>query len=124
MKIAFPSQEDIGLQSPIYGHFGSAACFIVVDTAGGNCESVVNSDRIHQHGGCQPLAALGGRQVDAVVVGGIGLGALKKLNSAGIRVFRAAEGTVSENLALFQSKKLPEYTSVMTCAGHGGDCAH
>ncbi len=124
MKIAFPSQENSGLASPIYGHFGSAGYFVVVDSASGKHETLQNSDRIHEHGGCQPLAALGGQPVDAVVVGGIGMGALNKLNAAGIKVYRAAEGTISENLELVQAGKLPEYTSMMTCAGHGGGCAH
>jgi len=70
------------------------------------------------YGRCQPLAGLGGNAVDAVVVGGIGLGALRKLNASGAKVFRAAEGTISENLALIESGKLPEYTVDMTCAGH------
>jgi len=124
MKIAFPSQQNLGLESPIFSHFGSAACFIVVDTAGKGHETVLNSDRIHEHGRCQPLTALGGNAVDAVVVGGIGLGALRKLNASGIKVFRAAEGTISENLALIESGKLPEYTVNMTCAGHHGNCTH
>ncbi len=124
MKIAFPSQENLGLESPIYGHFGTAGYFIVVDSANGKFETLSNSDRVHEHGGCRPLAALGGKTVEAVVVGGIGMGALRKLKAAGIRVYRAAEGTISENLALIQSGKLPEYTSMMTCAGHGGECAH
>ena len=72
------------------------------------------------------MAALGGTEVDAVVVGGIGGGALMKLNAAGIRVFRAVEGTVADNLGLFGEGKLPELTMDQTCAGHGhgGGCAH
>jgi len=124
MKIAFPSQENLGIESPIYGHFGTAGYFVVIDSTTGQYEIHANSDQIHEHGGCRPLAALGGKPVDAVVVGGIGQGALKKLNSSGIKVYRAAEGTISENLELIQSGKLPEYTSMMTCAGHGAECTH
>ena len=46
--------------------------------------AISNNDLDHQHGNCQPLAALGGVTVDAVVVGGIGGGALRKLANAGI----------------------------------------
>jgi predicted Fe-Mo cluster-binding NifX family protein len=126
MKIAFPSQNDQGLESPVYGHFGSAPCFIIVESEDGTTETVINQDREHLHGNCQPLKALGGEAVDAVVVGGIGAGALRGLHAAGIRVYRGVEGTVRENLALIRSGRLPEFTFDRTCAGHGpdGGCVH
>jgi hypothetical protein len=65
MKIAFPTQFDHGLESPVFGHFGSAGYFLVVDDASGAVETIVNADRDHLHGQCQPLAALGGNKVDA-----------------------------------------------------------
>jgi predicted Fe-Mo cluster-binding NifX family protein len=60
------------------------------------------------------------------VVGGIGTGALMKLQGQGIRVFRAVEGSVSDNLELLKSGKLPEFSADMTCAGHhgGSGCQH
>ena len=126
MKIAFPVQENKGFESPVYGHFGSAPIFIVVDTEGGDIGAVENIDFQHQHGQCQPLKALGAAIVDAIVVGGIGAGALQKLQAGGIKVFRAVDGNVDENLELIKSGKLPEFVMNMTCAGHsqGGGCAH
>ena len=126
MKIAFPTQEDVGVESSVYGHFGTARFFIVVDSKTGELEVLANQDIEHIHGMCQPLAALGGKVVDAVVVGGIGGGALSKLAKAGIKTFRAVEGTVCENLELVKTGKLPEFTMQHTCAGHqiGGECAH
>jgi predicted Fe-Mo cluster-binding NifX family protein len=126
MKIAFPAQEDMGLESPVYGHFGSAPFFIIVDSESRDYEATGNPDQAHQHGQCQPLAALSGKPVDAVVVGGIGAGALFKLNAAGIKTFRAVEGTVFDNLSLIQENRLPQFTMEQTCAGHagGGGCAH
>ena len=126
MKIAFPTQEDRGLDSPVYGHFGTAGFFVITDDSGTVAKTVANADRDHLHGQCQPVAALDGNTVDAVVVGGIGGGALRKLKAAGIRVFRAVEGTVSENLDLIRSEQLPEYEMKHTCAGHigGQGCAH
>ena len=41
---------------------------------------------------CNPIKALSGEVVDAVVVGGIGKGAIIKLNSMGIKVYKAIEG--------------------------------
>jgi len=126
MIIAFPTQEDKGLESLVYGHFGSARQFVIVDSEKGSFEVLVNSDREHQHGRCQPLNALGGKRIDAVVVGGIGGGALSKLNSAGVAAYRAVEASIAENLKLIKAGFLPVFTLDQTCAGHeaGGECVH
>ena len=126
MKVCFPVEENQGLDSQVYGHFGSAPGFVVVDTTTSEVTAINNSDRIHQHGACNPVAGLDGHQVDAIVVGGIGGGALQKLNRAGMRVFQAEEGTVTENIALFRINGLPEYMPGHTCGGHGQSqgCSH
>ena len=126
MKIAFPTQEDQGMESAVYGHFGSAPHFIIVDSESGTYETTGNPNRQHRQGECQPLAALSGKPVDAVVVGGIGAGALLKLTRAGIKTFRAVEGTIEVNLALIKLEKLPQFSQDHTCAGHDhkGSCAH
>jgi predicted Fe-Mo cluster-binding NifX family protein len=126
MKVCFPVLENQGLESQVYGHFGSAPGFVVVDMITSEVTAINNSDQIHQHGTCNPEAGLGGHQVDAIVVGGIGGGALHKLNSAGMRVFQAQEGTVAENIALFRANGLPEYMPGHTCGGHDHShgCSH
>jgi predicted Fe-Mo cluster-binding NifX family protein len=127
MKIAFPVQVDQALESQVYGHFGSAPSFVILDSASGEFETIGNSDAHHAHGQCQPMKALSGNPVDAIVVGGIGGGALMRLQAQGVRVFRAVEGSVKQNLEFMKSGKLPEFSVNMTCAGHHGGqggCAH
>ena len=126
MKVCFPVERNQGVESEVYGHFGSAPQFVLVDLATSEVEAIDNGDKVHQHGACNPIAGLNGRQVDAVVVGGIGGGALMKLNGAGIRVFQARPGTVGENIALFRNGGLPEYQPGHTCGGHGHShgCSH
>lgn len=126
MKVCFPVLENQGLESQVHGHFGSAPGFVVVDIITNELTSINNSDKIHEHGACNPVAGLGGHHVDAIVVGGIGGGALHKLNSAGIRAFQAQGGTIAENIALFRADGLPEYMPGHTCGGHGhsGGCSH
>lgn len=126
MKIAFPTQDNQGLESPIYGHFGTAPFFTVVDDQTGAFEAISNMDLNHIHGDCQPMKALGRTKVDAVVVGGIGAGALNGLLAAGIRSYRAVEGTVADNLKLFRQGVLPQFGLNQTCGGHGagGPCGH
>ncbi len=126
MKIAFPTQASEGLESTVYGHFGSAASFVIVDTQTNEIRTIVNRDVNHPHGQCQPLKALGGEAINGVVTGGIGGGALHRLNVTGVTVYRAVEGTVAINLELIKEGKLPEIKMNQTCGGHGpgGGCAH
>jgi predicted Fe-Mo cluster-binding NifX family protein len=126
MKICFPVQENEGLGSRVYNHFGSAPMFIVVDTETDNVSIINNKDQHHSHGACNPIKALDGQSVDAVVVGGIGAGALSRLNQAGIRVYQAKAPTAKENISMFKARSLPEFMPQHCCGGHSrdGKCSH
>ena len=127
MKVCFAVQKDDGVESVVYGHFGSAPAFVIVDTEANGAETVNNRDLHHVHGACNPIQAIGGRSVDAVVVGGIGAGAINRLNAEGIRVYRAVAQTVKQNLDLLKESKLPEISIQNACAGHTqgqGGCGH
>lgn len=124
MKVCFAVKEDRGVESNIYGHFGSAPTFVVFDTESQTAVAVNNRDLNHVHDACNPIAAIGGRGVDAVVVGGIGAGAIRGLNAAGIKVYGAVGGTIKENLLLFKENKLPELSIFNACSGHQGGCGH
>ena len=126
MKVCFPVESDKGLASPVYGHFGSAPVFMMVNTDEGSCTALANDDAVHEHGKCSPFKALGGQTVDAVIVGGIGAGALGKLATMGAEVYRAEGGTVGENIELLKDGKLLRFNQSHTCGGHGkgGSCSH
>ncbi len=126
MKICFPVQKDEGLSSAVYGHFGSAPMFLIYDTTKHDIETIDNRDAHHVHGACSPMKALNNQKVDAIVVGGIGAGALTRLNQMGIRVHRAEAETVAGNLSILNTRSLPELTIQGCCGGHGsdGNCAH
>ena len=126
MKVCFPVQKKEGMDSKVVGHFGSAPAFIIVDTESTAEAAVINKDRNHAHGMCNPVKALDNQQVDAIVVGGIGGGALRKLQGLGIKVFKSQASTVRENLDLIMKNKLDEVSQFHTCAGHGHGkgCGH
>jgi predicted Fe-Mo cluster-binding NifX family protein len=124
MNICIPVNADRGLASPVCGHFGSAPLFLVVDTESGTCRAIPNRNLHHAHGMCQPLNSLQGEQLGAIVVGGIGMGALNKLQMAGLQVFQAQHGTVEETLAAFKAGTLPEMTPAFACAHHGHQHQH
>ncbi len=124
MRICFPAKTLEGMNSVVFEHFGSAPGFVIVDTENMKFEEIQNGDQHHAEGMCQPLKALGGVEVDAVVVGGIGMGALMKLQAQGVTVYRAADGTVLQNMDLIQNGNLPQFEARHTCGGHQGGCAH
>jgi predicted Fe-Mo cluster-binding NifX family protein len=124
VKVGFAVAKSEGVASKVYDHFGSAPAFIVVDTERNEVAAVDNKDVHHAHGACNPLAALDGRHVDAMVVGGIGAGALTKLNASGIRVYRAGAATVGENLDLLAQGKLEELSVHNSCRAHERGCGH
>ena len=124
MKICFPVESDKGLESEVYGHFGSAPVFIVFDAESKSIDTINNQDLGHSHGKCNPLKALDGKKVDAIIVGGIGAGAINKLNNMGIKVYRAAQGTVKANIEIFENSTMSEISIDQTCGGHAGGCSH
>jgi predicted Fe-Mo cluster-binding NifX family protein len=119
MNICIPITLDDGIRSPVDLHFGSAPIFMIVDTESGSCRAVPNRDLHHGHGMCQPLAQLAGESVDAMVVGGIGMGALGKLRAADIRVFFSEHPTVEGTVAAFKAGTLREATPATACGHHG-----
>src|SRR4030043_1592682 len=122
MKVGFAVQANEGVESKVYDHFGSAPAFIIVDTEEKGVSTVNNKDLHHVHGACNPIMALDGKSVDAMVVGGIGAGAINKLNGMGIKVYAAAALTVKENLELLHQNKLEELNVNSACRAHEGGC--
>ena len=108
MKICIPTETNSGKEAMVYGHFGSAPFFTIYDTENNSVEIISNANQHHAHGMCQPMAAIGGKGVNAVVTGGAGAGAVQKLNQGGIKVYRAISGTVADIVAQFISGKLEE----------------
>jgi predicted Fe-Mo cluster-binding NifX family protein len=123
MKLCFPIEVNNGIESIVYGHFGSAPMFLIYET-GTNATAIIDNQNLgHAHGMCSPIQALDGKSVDAIVVGGIGAGAINKLNMMGIKVYRAIEDTIQKNIDLFNNQSIPEITLDHACNQHGG-CDH
>ncbi len=126
MKICFPVEKNNGLESSVYGHFGSAPVFVIYDTETRNVTAINNKSQHHTHGACNPLQSLSGSNIDAIVVGGIGAGALNKLKESGIKAYRATGATIKENIPFIESSSLSEITLMNACGGHqnGSGCSH
>ena len=124
MRVGFAVQANEGMESMVYDHFGSAPAFVIVDTEENQVQTVNNRNLHHVHGACNPIMALDGKTVNAMVVGGIGPGALMKLNALGIKVYGAGASTIKENLTLLAENKLQELSMNNACQAHQGGCGH
>ncbi|TCK60036.1 NifB/NifX family molybdenum-iron cluster-binding protein [Seleniivibrio woodruffii] len=125
MKICFPVEEDGGLDSPIYGHFGSAPGFVTFDTDTQRTGFINNRNAVHEHGACNPAAALAGAGVDAVIVGGIGHGAMLRLMDGGVSVYQAKDGAVKMDAENFMQNRLTKLGgNENLCGGGTHSCGH
>ncbi len=120
MNICIPITHDNGLESPVSAHFGSAPLFLIVDTEQGTCRTVANRNQHHGHGMCAPLSSLAGEDVEGMVVGGIGMGALNRLQAANIRVFLSEFLTAGAAVDAFKAGTLKVVTPATACGHHGG----
>jgi len=108
-----------GENSKVYGHFGSAPFFVIYDTETKAVEALENSNQHHSHGACQPLGVIGGKKIDAVISGGMGGGAVSKLNAGGIKAYKSKGKTVKDVAEEVAKGGLIEMTPQNACAGHG-----
>ena len=118
MKICIPTETNEGKSAKVYGHFGSAPYFTVVDTEKNSVETIDNANQHHAHGMCQPMNALIGKSIDAVVTGGMGARAVQKLNEGGIKAYRAIHGTVADIVSQFTKGALEEINVHNACGQH------
>lgn len=118
MRICIPTATDSGKTAEVYGHFGSAPYFTIYDIEKDAVEIVDNSNQRHVHGACQPMDALAGKEIDAVVCGGMGARAVQKLNEGGIKAYRAVGGTVEEIVKQYEQDELQEITAQNACEQH------
>ncbi len=93
MRIAIPSLGNGGLDGQRAGHFGHCDVFTCIDAEDGKITSVSTiHNEEHVQGGCMvPVNLLASHQVNALIVGGIGMRPLMGFRQVGIDVYHDAE---------------------------------
>lgn len=111
MKIAVTYDD-----GKIFQHFGHTECFGIYDVENGE---VIDKKLVNTNGsGHSALAGfLKGLGVDALICGGIGGGARRALDEAGIKLYGGAVGDADEAAAALASGKL-EYNPDAKCDEH------
>ena len=122
-RIAVPSNGKGGLDATRSGHFGHCDVFTFIDVENGEIKNISTvGNQGHVQGGCMvPVNLLASHNVNALVVGGIGLRPLMGFKQVGIDVYhdsqRAEIKPVVEDLI---AGKLPRIREDQVCGGGGG----
>ena len=89
VRIAIPSDGEGGLDGIRAGHFGHCDVFTFVDLEDGQIKEVSTLANVeHMQGGCMvPVNLLAEHQVNALIVGGIGMRPLMGFRQVGIAVY-------------------------------------
>ena len=119
-RIAIPSMEAGGLDGQRSGHFGHCDVFTLVDVEGGEIKEITTiPNQSHVQGGCMvPVNLLAEHNVNALIVGGIGMRPLMGFRNVGIDVYHDATRTeirpVVEDLV---AGRLPRIADNQVCGG-------
>jgi len=122
-RIAIPSMAPGGLDGERSGHFGHCDVFTFVDVQDGQITQVTTvPNESHVQGGCMvPVNLLASHNVNALIVGGIGMRPLMGFRQVGVDVYhdavRAQIRPVVEDLI---NGKLPMISDNEVCGGGGG----
>jgi predicted Fe-Mo cluster-binding NifX family protein len=104
MKIAFATDGN-NLKDKVALHFGRAKNFLIFDTEKETFEVFENPE---VKGKELPPDFLKSQNVDIVIVFSLGPRAFEKFKNYKIKVLKAVEGTILENLKAFEENKLKE----------------
>jgi len=122
-RIAIPSVDNGGLDGQRAGHFGHCDVFTLVDVEDGKVKQVTTiANHGHVQGGCMvPVNLLADHNVNALIVGGIGMRPLMGFKQVGIDVYHDATRPeirpVVEDLI---AGKLPMISDDQVCGGGQG----
>lgn len=119
-RIAFPVEDDRGLNGHMSQHFGHASHFLAVDIDEKTKDvkgTKLLQNAPHSTGGCMvPVNLLASNDVDIIVVGGIGGRPLMGFMEMGITVLNGnGHGTIGE---IIQGLDKLEALTRSSCSGH------
>ena len=112
MKIALPI-ESKSSDIPVCPSFGRAAFFAIYDTETKTYEFIKNEAAESQGGaGIKAAQALADNKINVLITFRCGQNAAEVLNNADIKMYKAENGSVADNIAKFNDKKLSVLTDI------------
>ena len=119
-RIAIPSLNNGGLDGQRAGHFGHCDVFTLVDVEEGKIKEVSTiQNHSHVQGGCMvPVNLLSDHNVNALIVGGIGMRPLMGFRQVGIDVYHdAVRPDIRPVVEDLIAGKLPMISDDQVCGG-------
>jgi len=122
-RIAVPSMQPGGIDGVRAGHFGHCDVFTLIDVKDGEITTISTiPNQEHVQGGCMvPVNLLGAHNVNALIVGGIGMRPLMGFRQAGIDVYYDAErAEIQPVVGDLIAGRLPMISDNQVCGGGQG----
>lgn len=128
LRLAVPTNNPGGMEAGRSDHFGHSDLFTIINLKNGEIAAIETVGNVaHGAGGCMvPVQHLKDQNVDALVVGGMGMRPLIGFNEVGIDVYYAHREEYVDVQAVvdgFLQDKLPVMQQSNACKG-GADCHH
>lgn len=120
VRIAIPSEGEGGLDGVRSGHFGHCDVFTFVDLEDGEIKEVSTIPNVeHSQGGCMvPVTLLAQHNVNALVVGGIGMRPLMGFRQVGIMVYHEDQRAEIRPVVMdLIAGKIPVIADNQVCGG-------
>ncbi len=121
MKVVVPV-ESKSLDAPVCPSFGRAPLFALIDMNRGTHEFLDNEAAGSQGGaGIKAAQALVDSGADALITYRCGENAAQILNAAEVKIYKAQDGPVKDNIEALKDRELPLLTKIHPgFHGHGG----
>lgn len=121
MKVVVPV-ESKSLEAPVYPSFGRTSLFALFDTESETHEFLDNGAAASQGGaGIKAAQTLVDSGVAALITYRCGENAAQVLNAADVKMYKAQDGSVADNIAKFKDGKLSLLTEIHPgFHNHGG----
>jgi predicted Fe-Mo cluster-binding NifX family protein len=121
-RIAVPSVGNGGIDGQRAGHFGHCDVFTIIDVQDGEIKNIATlKNQEHVQGGCMvPVNLLAQNNVNALIVGGIGMRPLMGFKQVGITIYHDAErAEIKPVVDDLIAGRLPEIRDDQVCGGGG-----
>ena len=121
MKLVLPV-ESKSLDAPVCPYFGRTPFYVLFDTDSGEHEFLDNDAVTSQGGaGVRASQALVNSGAEVLITYRCGENAAQVLNAAGVKMYKAQDGSVNDNIAAFKDGKLSLLTETHPgFHNHGG----
>lgn len=121
MKLIVPA-ESKSLTAPVCPSFGRTPYYALIDTESGTHEFLDNAAAASQGGaGIKAAQTLADSGAAAIITYRCGENAAQVLDAAGVKIYKARDGSVKDNIAAFKDGKLSLLTETHPgFHNHGG----